>query len=399
MTKTKPNLLILLIDFLVPVAILIGAIVGMRALILSKPEVPRIEREAPPVFVETISVPETAPRVWITAYGSVEPAREVALRPQVGGVVVDQNSKLIAGGLIGAGERLLKIDPRDYENALQQREASLASARAALQMEEGRRIVAQREWELLESTLPTTPESRDLALRVPIYEEKLAAVRAAESQLAQARLDLERTELRAPFNAMVISETVEVGQSISPQGDVARLVGSDAVYVDVSVPSRYLGWIRVPGAEGGEAARVELTKELEAGLILTREGRVAGLLGDVDPNGRMARLRIELSDPFGLKTETPMAEPFLVGDYVRARIEGPVLDHALEIPRVALREDDRVWVMSPEARLEVRDVEVLHRQEDTVILHGGVAAGERIVVSNLPEAVPGMALAIEETTP
>lgn len=398
MSKPKPNLLILLIDFLVPVAILAGAVVGMRALILSKPEVPRVEREAPAVLVETITVPESAPQVWITAYGSVEPAREVALRPQVGGVVVEQNPKLVAGGRIAAGERLLKIDPRDFQNALQQREASLASAHSALQMEEGRQVVAQREWELLESTLPATPESRNLALRVPILEEKQAAVRAAESQLAQARLDLERTELRAPFNALVLSESVEVGQSVSPQSDVAHLVGSDAAFVDVSVPGRYLAWIEVPGTGGGEGARVELVKEMEAGLTFTRQGRVASVLPDVDPNGRMARLRIELADPLGLDSETPMAEPFLVGDYVRARLEGPVLDHALEIPRVALREDDRVWVMSLENKLDIRPVEVLHRQEDTVILHG-VAAGERIVVSNLPEAVPGMALAVAEPQP
>ncbi len=391
------KIFVILVDAIVPLALLIAAILGMRMLILSRPEVPRIEREARPTLVETTTIPETAPQVWVKAFGTVEPQREVVIRPQVEGLVIEQNDKLVTGGIVKAGAPLLKIDPRDYEFLVEQREAALVTARADLQMEEGRQVVAQREWELLESSVPVTETGRNLALRVPNLEERKAGVRSAESQLAQAQLNLERTTLKAPFNAIVIEESVELGQYLSPQNTVARLVGTDAYYVEVSVPSRYLNWVKLPGpgADASEASSVKIFKEIEGRKNSSREGRVIGLLGDVDPNGRMARLRIELLDPLGLKTETPLADPFLIGDYVRVSIEGPVIEHALEIPRLALREDDEVWVLSAENKLEIHHVNVLYREEDTVIVHGGLEAGDPVVISSLPEAIPGMALTNE----
>ncbi len=391
------KIFVILVDAIVPLALLIAAILGMRMLILSRPEVSRVEREARPTLVETTTIPETAPQVWVKAFGTVEPQREVVIRPQVEGLVVEQNDKLVTGGIVKAGAPLLKIDPRDYEFLVEQREAALVKAKADLQMEEGRQVVAQREWELLESSVPVTDNGRNLALRVPNLEERKAGVRSAESQLAQAQLNLERTTLKAPFNAIVIEESVELGQYLSPQNTVARLVGTDAYYVEVSVPSRYLNWVKLPepGSDAGQASSVKIFKEVEGRKNSAREGRVIGLLGDVDPNGRMARLRIELLDPLGLKTETPMANPFLIGDYVRVSIEGPVIEHALEIPRLALREDDEVWVLSPEDKLEIHHVNVLYREEDTVIVHGGVEAGDPVVISSLPEAIPGMALTNE----
>lgn len=392
---------VILIDAVIPLALIVAAIIGMRVLILTRPEVPKVERAALPTLVETTTIPETAPQIWITAFGTVEPVREVTLRPQVEGVVVEQNDKMTVGGIVSEGERLVKIDPRDYQYRVDQRESALVTAKTNLRMEEGRQVVAKREWELLESSVPVTEAGKDLALRVPNLEEREAAVRSAESQLAQARLDLERTTIHAPFNAIVIEESVELGQYLSPQNTIARLVGTDVYYVEVSVPVRYLNWIRLPGPEeqNGEGSRVEITKQIEGETGLKREGRVVGLLGDVDPNGRMARLRIALRDPLGLETDRPLSQPFLVGDYVRTAIQGPIIEHALEIPRLALHEDDQVWVMSEEGTLEIHEVNVIHRGQDTVVVQGGVTSGDQVVMSTLPEAIPGMAMTTEPDNP
>lgn len=388
------KIFVILIDAIIPLALIVAAVIGMRVLILTRPEVPKVDRAALPTLVETTTIPETAPQIWITAYGTVEPAREVTVRPQVEGLVVEQSKKLTAGGIVDGNDVLVKIDPRDYQYLVEQREAALVTARADLRREEGRQVVAKREWELLGDSVPVTEAGKELALRVPNLEERKAAVRSAESQLSQARLNLERTTIRAPFNAIVIEEFVDPGQYLSPQNTVARLVGTDVYYVEVSVPVRYLNWITLPGpdADHPNGSRVKITKEIEGERALTREGRVVALLGDVDPNGRMARLRIALRDPLGLESDRPLADPFLVGDYVRVSIEGPVIEHALEIPRLALHEDDQVWVMSEEGALEVHEVNVIYRGRDTVIVQGGVTSGDQVVMSTLPEAIPGMAL-------
>lgn len=398
MTKWTGLFFRILIDAVLPLAIIAGAVVGMRALILKKPQVQVAERPPEAVLVDTEEVHETSPQIWITAYGTIEPAQEVALRPQVEGVVVEQNDRLVNGGLIGKGEMLLKIDPRDYELALEQREAALSQARASLKMEEGRRLVAKREWELLGDSVEATTESQELALRVPNYEESIAAVQSAESLVAQARLNLERTTIRAPFNCIVIQESVDTGQYLSSQNAFATLVGTDAYYVEASVPSQTLHWIDIPRDGQANGSPVTVIKDLEGSQTVEREGRVVGLLGEVDPNGRMARVRLELRDPLGLNEATKSSSPLLVGDYVRARIKGPVLDKAIEIPRLALREDDRVWIMNAKNQLEIHDADVLHRQEDSVIIRAGLKRGDHLIVSNLPEAVPGLALTDEQVT-
>lgn len=394
------KVLILFVDAVIPIALIIAAVTGMRLLILTRPEAARVDRPPLPTLVEVISVPESSPQIRIAAFGTVEPAREVVVRPQVEGLVVEQNENLVEGGLLDEGEMLVRIDPRDYEYRVQQMESALVTAQSNLRMEEGRQVVAQREWELLESSVPVTETGRELALRVPFLEEKKAAVRSAESQLSQAKLSLERTAIRAPFNAIVIEESVDPGQLLSPQNSVARLVGTDVYYVEVSVPARYLQWVDLPRRDNGESqgSPVEISKQIQGGEGPRREGRIVGLLGDVDPNGRMARLRIELRDPLGLETDRPFSDPFLVGDYVRVIIQGPTIEHALELPRHSLREDEKVWVMSPEGTLRVKDIEVVYAGEETVVVKGDLSPDDQVIISSLTEAIPGMALTTESVT-
>jgi len=385
------------ISLLVPLAIVAVAVVGARFLIAGRKEPPRTEREARPTFVEVLAVEAQARPVTLSAFGTVQAHREVTVQAQVAGRVVEQHEKLLRGGILMKGDVLVRIDPRDYKLAVQQEDATLAKARFDLKVEEGRQVVASREWTLLESSIERNPLSEELALRKPHLEEKKAQVRAAESRLERARIDFERTELRAPFNSVALEESVEVGQLVSSQSIIARLVCIDEFHVEASIALSDLRWVRVPGRGGPSGSRARIVYDVGGGRKATREGEVVRLLADVDPTGRRARVLVAVTDPLGVLTQTHLDAPLLVGEWVKVEIEGPEIEDAVLIPRPAVRADGRIWVRTAAGTLAVRAVESLFKTEEHEFVRNSFEAGDEIITSALEVAIPGMALVTVDT--
>ena len=365
-----------------------GAMVLVR--LRDKPE--RREPAAKPPLVETVTAQRGEHRVTVAATGVVLPDSEVAIVPQVSGLVVEKSAELLPGGRLTKGDVIARIDPRDYGFAVERADADVERARYELALEKGRQVVAKQEWGLLGKDMPTDEAARDLALRRPHLRNAEAALRAAESSLALARLNLERTTLRAPFNAIVREESIGVGQLATPQMTVARLIGTDAFRVRVTLPVEKIELIGVPGLNGcaeGEGSRVRIVQLADQSRRIEREGRIVRLLGDLEPRGRLARVLVIVEDPLGLKNGAAL--PLLVGAYVRAEIEGVVLKDVIPLPRTALREGDAVWIVtdSPEGRhlLKIKaGVVCRHTEKDRIFVCKGVETGERVIVNRV--AVP-----------
>ena len=377
-------------------AVLLLSVIVAFAFIATRPK-PEMapEREfSIPVKVHTSEY--RSQKIVVTAMGTVVPARELDLIPEVGGRVVEVNSKMMPGAYINEGEVLLRIDKRDYSEAVRQAAAQLANAKSSLKIEQGRQEVAKREWEFLKETGGVSGESSSLALRKPQLASAEAAVSSARSAWKQARLNLERTTIKAPFNLVVIEESVEVGQIVSPQTKVASLVGADTYRVQVSLPMEKLKYIKLPLREGETGSEATVVQEIGESNSIKRKGRVIKLLGDLDSAGRMARLLVEVEDPLGMeKTVEERGLPLLIESYVRVDIDGPVLDNIFVLPREAVHDFDKVWIMSKNDTLEIRVVKVLWRNAADVIVGEGIEPGERIVVSNIQSPVNGTLLAIE----
>ena len=116
------------------------------------------------------------------------------------------------------------------------------------------------------------------------------------------------------------------------------------------------------------------------------------LLSDLETEGRMARLLVEVRHPLG---DDPAAEahpPLILGEYVRVAIQGRALDNVYRIPRSALRDNARIWIARDDETLQIREVTPLWRDADYVLLQDGLAPGERLILSDLTAAVDGMAV-------
>jgi len=251
--------------------------------------------------------------------------------------------------------------------------------------------VAKREWELLSGTQPVQDMEKELALRKPHLEKARAELAAAQAELETAMLNLDRTRIMAPFNAMVRSKSVDLGSQVTPQDSLAELVGTDAYRIQTSIPMDHLGWIQIPGRAGGSGSKARII--YAQGHECT--GTVTRLMGYLSTEGRMARILVEIKDPLGLKAEEQDRVPLLIGEYVRVEVQGRKLDRAFQIPRTALRDNSSVWIVTEDQTLEIRKVRPVWRDADIVLLQDGLNPHERLVVSDLPAAVEGMPVRID----
>ncbi len=376
-----------------PLLVIGLALLAAQALMLFGPTVPKTSRAVKPTFVEVLTARVQDERAVIVAYGTVHVHQRLIVQPEINGRVVKLNPRLVLGETLNKGATLLQIDPRDYRVAVDEQRAFLAKAEFDLKVELGNQAVAKREWSLLNpSAGEVNALSRQLALRRPHLKEKRIALAAARSRLRKAQLDLQRTVLRAPFNALVLDESVEIGQLINTRSSVATLVGTDEFRVQVSVPIRQLDWIFFPGAGLPQGSPVRVIRERGGNEPVVRQGTVVELLGDVTQNGRMAQVLVSLADPLELEKPARVRRPLLLGEYVRVEIEGPELHDVIVLPRYAIREGTRVWVKNSENRLDVRPVEVVLSRKDTVLISQGLWDGEAIITSQLPAAIPGLPL-------
>ena len=359
------------------------AIAGV--LIATKEEPPRAEKPLEGTLVEVIQIGTSRHEVELHAKGTVVPAMEIILQPEVGGRVKWQSRELVPGGRFERDQPILKVDARDYQLAVESFRSQVRRARLDYTLEKRRGEVAKREWNSF-GEMDATDEQRALAQREPQLEATKLALKAAESSLKKAELDLKRTTLRAPFNAMVVTENVDLGQLITPQTMVARLVGTDEYHVQVSVPVSSLRTIRArTDDEPGSPATI--IQRVGQGTI-ERRGEVIRQLPDLDPSGAMARILVRIENPLGKKGDLPL----LLGSFVDVATEALPIDDAIRVPRVALRNGRSVYVMNDQDLLEIRDVEIAWSEPDSVLVTSGLRPNERVVTSRIATPIPNMLL-------
>lgn len=360
---------------------------------LSKSDVQKVEARPRALLVDVMKAKPTTEQVKFVAYGTVTPDKSLVVNPEVSGKVVELAPNLTTGGLLESGDLLLKIDPTDFELAVEQAEAEVTRAEFELRLEEGRQVVAKREWELLNPTIKASEIGEDLALRKPHLKERKAALAAAESRLKQAEVNLKRTKLTSPFNAIVINETIEKGQYITPQTDVATLVDSDTFRVRVSLPFDRLRWISLP-SNGHAGSKIVITQTIGDDMVVKRPGWIMRLLGDVDPEGRLARIDVAIDDPLSLGSETEK-RPLLLGTYVGVEFFGPKIPNVYKIPRIAVHNSNVLWIKNEQDELEFRTVHILFTEDDFVFIDQGLKPGEDVVLTPLSLPLPGTKLRVD----
>ncbi len=336
-------------------------------------------------LVDTIVVEYGTYRPEIQVLGTVEPAKEITLSPQVSGQVLELSPEFMPGGIVNEGDLLLRIDPADFENTVNMRRSELHQTDAELQLELGQQNVAEQEFELLGQTINNS--NRALILREPQIASARATIEAAKAAVANAELDLGRTAIRAPFNAQILSRNVNVGSQVAVGEELAQLTGIEEYWVVATVSMRELQWIRF-ATRKNVGSPVRLRKPGVWGTGVEREGRVERLIGNLDDGTRLARLIITVEDPLGRNSDVP---PLLIGMIVEANISGRELADVVRVNQDYVRKGDTVWVLK-DGKLDIRDINIVHGDKKYAYINQGIESGDRIVATNLATVARGIPL-------
>lgn len=370
-------------QIIIPIAILgvgVAAMIGFSSMKKPPEEKPKVDN-TPIVAVESISV---APMTLeVSSYGIVKPKYETQLVAQVSGQIVELSDVFVRGGFVKKGQLLARIDPSDYQAALIDAQATMATARAALETEVAQGKVAEREWKQITDSSPT-----ELSLRKPQLAQELARVKAAQAAILRAERNLERTEIKAPYDAMVDSRDIGLGSFVTTGSPVGHVLGTAIAEVRLPVADNQLQFL----VNEGEQANVHLNGVF-AGKATQWQAQIARSEGVVDNKSRMSYLVAEINDPYRLQSNGGEIAPIRFGSYVNADIVGTKIAQASVIPRY-LVVDGRVALLDAESKLHYAEIGVVRQQGSNVIVANGLADGDQLIISALDYPIDGMKLAL-----
>ena len=383
-------MIVKILKVIVPFLLVIAGAYGAWRMIESRPEVETQVREQVVPLVRTMNVEKEDIRLSVTTQGTVTPKVVTDLVPEVAGKVTYVSPSLVVGGFFEKDEILIRVDPYDYELAVTRAEAEVARTTLRLEQERAEAAVAVKEWE----ELGKGEEASPLVLRIPQVAEAEAALAGAEAALRQARRDLERTEIRAPFVGRVRQKNVDIGQYIGRGQSIAQLYSVDVAEVRLPLPDEELAYVRIPLTYRGDdetsyAGPPVLLKARFAGKEHVWEGRIVRTDGEIDRSTRMLYAVAEVLDPYG-HGQVPGRPPLAVGMFVEAEILGNWLKGAVVLPRAAIRGTDQVYVIDSEGKLRFRTVDVFKNERERVIVQGGLEEGEAVCISPMETVVEGM---------
>jgi len=367
--------------YFLPGIILLIAILGAVTLTATAPTLEPSSSQPVPKSVRAIVVQPQPITLTVNSQGTVIPAIQSDLVPEVSGRVVHMSPAMIAGGFFNEGELLLELDSADYEAAVSRASASLTRAEAEL---EHARFELQRQQELKDRELSSQSvlESAQRTFRVAEATEKDARV-----SLAQARRDLSRTRITAPFTGLVRSEQVDIGQFVSRGTSMAKIYATDFVEVRLPLADRQLAYLNLPLTSRGrlpESQRPGVTLHADyAGQRYTWSGEIIRTESEIDLKSRMVNVVARIDN-------NAQPAPLNVGMYVEADIEGVLVNDVVVLPRNTLRNGNQVLVIDNENRMHYRTVELLRLYQDEVLIKSGLEANERVCTTTIQTVVDGM---------
>jgi RND family efflux transporter MFP subunit len=339
--------------------------------------------EPTPRTVRVTQVRSGSEYLGISSQGTVQPRSQSELIPEVSGRVVWISPSLIAGGSFREGDTLLRIDAADYLSALQRSEAQLKRSEVeySFASDELRRLQ-----KLYKQQLASQQQLDSARRTAQVAEANLNDSRASTDQ---ARRDLARTEVHAPFDGLVRNEQVDLGQFVTRGQSIGTIYATDYVEVRLPISADQRAYLGLPISTRGQIAQgdrppVTVASDFGATRLLWA-GELVRLEAVIDERSRMiygvARLHIEENE------ETPLLP---VGMFVQAEIRGRKVDNVIRLPRSAMRDNNQVLVVDAENRLHFRQVKVLRLEHDDMLISEGLVDGERVCISAMQTVVEGM---------
>ena len=370
------------------IIVVIGVIVAVGLASMRKPpekkpvEVQAILVDAQPIAFEQVDFE-------VTTQGNVVAKNQTNLTAQVAGRVVSISAQFVEGGFFNKGDVLVTLEADDFETEVKLAEAELARRQAALEEEIARGRVAEQEWRSVNNTTP--PE---LGLRKPQLAREQANVKAAAAQLERAKRNLARTQVKAPYDGMVVSRNVDLGQFITSAVNLGEIYSTDVAEVRLPLTDTDLAFVAL---DSNQTLPVTLSAVV-AGKFSTWQGQVVRNEGILDQRSRVVYAVVEVNDPY-LRNGVRNGLPLRFGQFVNASITGKQGDNLVVLPRHTLRLDGSVVVVTPKNEVAIRNVEVMRADNENVYISSGLEVSDKVAYSAIPNPYNGMPVRLSSDEP
>jgi len=375
-----------LLKIVAPIVVVAASIGVVTALSAAKPAPEKKEETQRMISLYVDEVKSETVTLSVHAQGEVRPKTEIDLIPQVSGRIVGISESFAEGAEFDPGETLIKIDDTSYKLAVIRAQAQVAEAMVAVQRELANAKIKEEHW--LDKR--NAGEPSPYALNKPQVLEAEAKLLSAEADLKEARLNVKRTEISAPFLGRVSEKMVGIGQFVTVGTNLGRVFSTDTVEIRLPLTDLQLEELNLPigfMADAFNAPVVRFTAQVGRQLH-SWTGSIVRVNAQVNSQTRMTYAIAEVQDPYGLGSDS--GAPIAVGMFVSAEIAGVSSQSAMVLPRLALRNANKVYVINDDNRLEIRTVDVLSTTDEIVFVTNGVKPGEKVVTSTIPAAVDGM---------
>ncbi len=357
-------------------------------LVYHKPGAKKLrEQPSPVISVRTAPILQTEYLVTINSFGRVEPHTQGQLVSQVSGQIILVSPNFRDGGFFKEGEVLVKVDPRDYRIQVDIAAAELAVAKVTYAEE---RVLAKQAAEDRKIVRNKGIVS-DFALHIPQLAAAKSQIAAANAKLEQARLNVERTQIRAPYAGRMLTKNVDIGEVILANTGLASIYATDQVEIRLPVKNNELGFLKLPEQYASGEAPSHMLPSVKIGNRLGEDiqqwpAKLVRTAGAIDESSQQLYVIARIEHPY--EKADSNRRPLKIGQYVTAEIEGRTIINALVIPNAAIYQGSYVYLFK-DGVLERREIEIAWQNSREALIKKGLDAGDLLVLTPLGQVSSG----------
>lgn len=366
------------------VAVLVGALIVTSFMGGARQGAERSDAVEAVPLVATINVKPATHQIFIEGSGTVQTSADVNIVPQVSGRIEWMNADMRSGGQFSANNVVFRIEPVEYKLAVQNQEASVASAQTEWELERAEGAAAAAEWKQINpnDAIPS------LVARKPQIRQALAGLKSAKASLANAKLDLKRTEFSFPFDGRVRSSTVEAGQYVSAGQSYGTVYSLDGLEIEVPLADKDLRWF---DPEGNTQATVKTTY---LGRTYEIPAHVARTGAELNAQTRFSTVIVQLDKPAEV-ADSDRRTYLLPGVFVNVRFAGPEVENVYAVSAQAFQENNLLWTVEGEHLKSVQPIILQFGAEENLVT--GLSPNTKVVTRAVSGAVDGMSVRVFDT--
>ncbi len=332
--------------------------------------------------VEVISIDPIDYNIPIKTEGMVMPQTSISFASEIAGKVISVSENFSNGGKFKKGDVLVKVDPKDYELSITRAKANVSSAQASLYLEQAKSDLARNDWK----KYGKKGEPSALNLNLPQVASAKAALDGAKADLNLAQRNLDKTKIIAPFDGVIFSKGVDVGQFVNTGMSLATIASTEVAEIRVSLSDEQL--IQSGLSDSSENTQVSINSEELKDIQWI--GKVKQIEAQRDSRTLMNYVVIEIEQPF---TQQEMALRF--NTFVTVEFAGKNLVGVFPINREFMLLNNRIKLLDSELKLNIQDVKVVYSNDDSLFISEGLKASDKVITTQLPNIKVGSQLKLE----